>query len=132
MKKLIFLFLFGVICGVSLTAQTPPAPPASTNTSTSSEIIIRATTVAPGLLRSAPAPAVSAWLSDTQIDLTFLRYLGTVTITVANAQETVYTATIAADEGTEWLIPTAGWASGDYTITIVRSNGQSITGEFEW
>jgi hypothetical protein len=83
------------------------------------------------VLRSAPAPAVSAWLSDAQIDLTFLRYMGTVTITVANAQETVYTATVTAEEGVHTVISVAGWNAGDYTITIVRSNGQSFAGEFE-
>jgi hypothetical protein len=131
MKKLIFLFLFGVICGVSLTAQTPPAPPASTNTSTSNEIIIIATTVNTPVLRSAPAPAVNAWLSDAQIDLTFLRNLGTVTITVANTQETVYTATVTAEEGVHTVISVAGWNAGDYIITIVKSNGQTFAGEFE-
>lgn len=98
---------------------------------TPEEIEIKATTVNPGLLRSAPAPAVNAWLSDTQIDLTFLRYLGTVTITVANVQGTVYTAAVTAEEGVQTVIYTEDWSAGDYTITIVRSNGQSFTGEFE-
>jgi hypothetical protein len=128
MKKLIFLFLFGVTCGVSLTAQTQPA---NTYTPSTWEIIIRETTVNTPVLRSAPAPAVNAWLSDAQIDLTFLRYLGTVTITVASAQETVYTATVTAEEGVQAVISTQGWSAGNYTIIIVRSNGQTFAGEFE-
>jgi hypothetical protein len=98
---------------------------------TPEEIEIKETTVNTPVLRSAPAPAVSAWLSDAQIDLTFLRYLGTVTITVANAQGIVYTASVVADTGVEWVIDTQGWSAGDYTITIVRSNGQTFAGAFE-
>jgi hypothetical protein len=128
MKKLIFLFLFGITCGISLTAQTQPA---NTYTSSTREIIIRETTVNTPVLRSATAPAVNAWLSDAQIDLTFLRNLGTVTITVANAQETVYTATATANESAQAIINTQGWASGDYTVTITRSNGHAFIGDFE-
>jgi hypothetical protein len=121
MKKLFVLFF------VSLSAFYAGAlAPTS-----AAEIRIKETVSPSGILRSAPAPAVSAWLSDSQIDLTFLRDLGTVTITVANEQSSVYNATLTANEGVATVINTAGWSPGDYTITIVRSNGKTYAGEFE-
>ena len=136
MKKfnaIFFMSLCTVCCTQAMGNNVWAAADSTTSAAASIEREIRiiATTVNTPLLRSAPAPAVSAWLSDAQLDLTFLSYLGMVTITVANEQETVYTATVAADDGTEWAITTQGWSAGDYTITIVRSNGQSFTGEFE-
>jgi hypothetical protein len=120
MKKLIFLFLFGLIGGTSLTAQ-----------STTREIIIKETTAPSGPLRSAPAPAVSAWLTNGQIDLTFLSNLGTVTITVTGNQGDVFTTTATVSEDSELVISTQNWPAGNYTITITRSNGQAFTGDFE-
>ena len=124
-----FLFLFGITCGISLTAQTQT--PSTYTSSYNAEVRIKETTAPSGLLRSAPAPVVSAWLSDGQIDLTFLQDLGTVSISVTNAQETVYTATTTAADGSEWTVSVTDWPAGDYTIEIVRSNGQTLTGDFE-
>jgi hypothetical protein len=103
MKKLItFLCLFIIACSTIVTGRAQ----------TREEIEIIATSSSKGLLRSAPAPAVSAWLIGAQIDLTFLRDLGTVTITVANAQEPVYSATVTAEEGTQTAISTQNWSAG--------------------
>jgi hypothetical protein len=138
MKKLISI-LFIISCPVfCMQAMGNAAAVAASDSSSSAaaaeaerEIRIIETIVTSGLLRSAPAPAVSAWLTGAQIDLTFLQYLGTVTITVANAQETVYSATLTAEDGTQTTVSTAGWSPGSYTITITRSNGQTLTGDFE-
>jgi hypothetical protein len=123
MKKIIVL-LFVCLCFSA--GSVYPLPPTSEE-----EIVIRETSIVTTVLRSSPAPAVSAWLSDSQIDLTFLRDLGAVTITVANEQSSVYNATLTANEGAATVINTAGWSPGSYTITIVRSNGQPLTGTFE-
>jgi hypothetical protein len=137
MKKLtsiLFVILCPVCCMQAIgNIMTVAAPDALSATSSDArEIRIKDTTAPSGLLRSTPAPAVSAWLSDAHIDLDFLRYLGTVTITVANAQETtVYTAAVTAGEGTQTVISTQNWSAGSYTITIVRSNGQTFSGDFE-
>ena len=132
MKKSIFTFIV-FICTILCTCSIANAHCDTTSTgqvSPAKEIEIK-DIAGGGLLRSAPAPVVSAWLADGQIDLTFLQYLGTVTITVANAQETVYSATVTAEDGTQTTVSTAGWSPGSYTITITRSNGQTLTGDFE-
>ena len=137
MKKLIsilFIISCPVFCMQAMgNAAAVAAPDSSSSAAAEAEREIRIieTTAPSGLLRSAPAPVVSAWLADAQIDLTFLQYLGTVTITVANAQETVYSATLTAEDGTQTTVSTAGWSPGSYTITITRSNGQTFTGAFE-
>jgi hypothetical protein len=51
--------------------------------------------------------------------------------TVTNEQETVYSATVTAEEGTQTVISTQGWSAGNYTVTITRSNGRAFTGDFE-
>ena len=127
MKKVFTLLLVLVALGAS---RTQVAGNISQGIAEEIEIKDR-TTNRGGVLRSAPAPAVSAWLSDAQIDLTFLQDLGSVTITVANAQETVYSATLTAEDGTQTTVSTAGWSPDSYTITITRSNGQTLTGDFE-
>jgi hypothetical protein len=136
MKKiLIMLFIAGCpvfyIQAMGNVGAVAAPDSSSAATDGAREIDIIATSAPTGLLRSAPAPAVSAWLSDAQMDLTFLRYLGTVTITVTHEQETVYTATVTAEEGTQTAIGIAGWSPGSYTVTITRSNGQTFTGSFE-
>jgi hypothetical protein len=133
MKKLIILLaiLCPVFCMQAMGNVCTVAAPDSSSNSVEREIRIIETSSPSGLLRSAPAPAVSAWLTDAQIDLTFLRNLGTVTITVANEQETVYSAMVTAEEGTQTVISTQGWSAGNYTVTITRSNGQAFTGDFE-
>lgn len=134
MKKILTI-LFIVCCPVcyiqAMGTLLINAAPDSAQTKIEREIDIKESTTNSGMLRSAPAPAVSAWLTDAQIDLTFLQDLGTITITVTYAQETVYTATVTADIDVEWAISTQGWGAGDYTITIVRSNGRTYTGNFE-
>jgi hypothetical protein len=123
MKKIIVL-LFVCLCFSAGSVYS--LPPTSEE-----EIEIRDIVAGSTVLRSSPAPAVSAWLSETQINLTFLLNLGAVTITVANEQSSVYSATLTAGEGTAAVINTAGWSPGDYTITIVRSNGKTYAGGFE-
>jgi hypothetical protein len=124
MKKIItFLCLFGIACSASSTGQQQ----------TLREIIIVATNPTPPILKSAPVQPVKAWVIGTQLKFEFQSNLGTVTLTITHnaSNETVYQTTGNATNGTEWLIPTVSWASGDYTITIIRSNGQTFTGEFE-
>jgi hypothetical protein len=135
MKKILTI-LFIVFCPVCyMQAMGTPlaainAAPDSTS-KTEREIDIIATTTSSGPLRSAPAPVVSAWLVDSQISLTFLQDLGTVTVTVTGAQGEVYQASVSVIDGTELTISTQGWPAGEYTITIVRSSGQTLTGDFE-
>jgi hypothetical protein len=128
MKKLIFLLLLGVIGGVSLTAQ---AQSANTYSPTTDEIIIKETTIMTPVLKSVSVTPIKAWLADGQVEVLFQANLGAVTITVANEQSSVYSATLTANEGVAAVINTTGWSSGGYTITIVRSNGKTYAGEFE-
>jgi hypothetical protein len=122
MKKMMVLLL--VCFAVGSVYSLPPTSP--------EEIEIKEiATGSSGPLKSPPAPMVEAWLLDGLIELTFLYDLGAVTLTVANEQSSVYSATLTAGEGTAAVINTAGWSPGDYTITIVRSNGKTCAGEFE-
>ncbi|MDR1345833.1 MAG: DUF3244 domain-containing protein [Bacteroidales bacterium] len=98
---------------------------------TAEQILIKETNKVSGPLRSAPAPVVSAWLVDSQISLTFLQDLGTVTITVTGTQGEVYQTSVSVTDGTELTIDTQGWPAGDYVIEIVRSTGKTYTGDFE-
>jgi hypothetical protein len=129
-KHFIFVSLFLLMTGHYLSAANSMQADSSGG-NIAREIDIRETVSVTTVLRSSPAPAVSAWLTDSQIDLTFLRNLGAVTITVTNAQETVYTATATVAEGSVVVISIQGWSPGDYAISIVRSNGQSFTGTFD-
>jgi hypothetical protein len=131
MKKLIsilFIILCAMFCmqamGNIVTVAAPDA--SSAILSDAREIRIIVTSSPKGLLRSAPAPAVNAWLTGAQIDLTFLRDLGTVTITVANAQETVYSATVTAEEGTQTAISTQNWSAGSLPLLLYAAMGSCL------
>ena len=132
MKKSVFTFLvsIGAICCAYATTNAA-SDSSSAAAAAEREIRIKETSAPSGLLRSAPAPVVSAWLSGAQIDLTFLQDLGTVSITVTGAQGVVYQTSVAAADGVELAIDAQGWTAGDYIIEIVRSNGKTYEGEFE-
>ena len=133
MKKLIFtsiVFISAVFCAYS-TANASSVTTTADPVSPAEEIEIKDITAAGGLLRSAPLPVVSAWLLNAQMNLTFLQDLGMVNITVTGVQGAVYQTSFAAADGAELVIDTEGWSAGDYTITIVRSNGKTFAGDFE-
>jgi hypothetical protein len=138
MKKLIsFLFLFGIIGGASLTAQsthTSGTHTPTTYTSDTREIRIIETSSGTPVLKSAPAAPLSieAWLTGgDQVEFLFQGNWGTVAITVTGAQGVVYQTSVSAAEGAELTISTQGWPAGGYVITLVRSSGQTYTGNFE-
>jgi hypothetical protein len=128
MKKLIaFLFLFGMMGGASLTAQSTH----TTRSTTSEKVVIRETSSMKKVLKSTLSPAIEAWLTDGQLDILFQGNLGSVVITVTGTQGDVYQTSVLAADGTEITISTQDWEAGSYTITIVRSNGQTFAGDFE-
>ena len=135
MKKLIsFLFLFAVMGGTSLVAQSTHT--ANTYTSQAQEIIIIATNPTPPVLKSAAAAplSVQAWLAGgNELQFLFQGNWGAVTVTVTNngTQGVVYQTSVSATEEAELTIDTQGWPAGDYVITLTRSSGQTFTGEFE-
>jgi hypothetical protein len=128
MKKLIFLFLFGITCGMNSTAQ---AQTPNTYTPSTAEIIIKETTTVTPVLKSMSITPIQAWLTGGQVEVLIQANLGSVTITITGTQGVVYQTSFVAAEDAELAIDAQGWTAGDYTIVIVRSNGRTYEGEFK-
>lgn len=75
---------------------------------------------------------VAAQQNPTNVEVTFLSNLGSLTIQVVNAQGApVYQQTVNAVAGGRLVIDTLNWPAGTYTILILDEWGGCLEGQFE-
>jgi len=111
---LVALFSSGIAYATDTTPiiVTPPPPPPG-----------------PGPCRLICIP-VTATINDSELAVYFELSIGEATVTVTDdSNNVVYMETIDTDSSSDMQIPVAGWANGNYNLTITYETN-TLVGEF--